>query len=498
MPIHNGRPDQPQEHAIREAIDGRMPVLSGERLYSSYGSFLWTCTSLSAATWAYLIGGNLPAVGNTLIGILGYLCGMILGLVPVTLASGLPSYRYGVDPIDGAKPAFGVNGAALTLLGSLVTLVGWAYVLVALTAQGFVSVVGVVRRSTSYDESLATAVGLIALAVVWLAARRGPTFFKRLSQYVAPGQILVTTALLVLLLYRFGPSVLWTSNAPHDQTLTGDHALGFAYAVEFGVSNSFGWWPVMGGLTRLVKRRRHILGPTIIGAGVLGAAFISAVAAISASKAGTADPTRWMLAIGGPVIGVVMLVFVLAANIVTMVILIYLAAVAAQQLRRLSRIRWDFLLILLLVPGVYFAFRTAWVLNVVMTWLSYNAIMFAGITGIMLVDYFFLRRETLDARHLFTRERCGKYWYWGGVNWAAMGVLAATAPVYFYLYSPTSFRVAPLFKYAGAGLPTMLLAGVVYLALTLLLLRPIRKGDYAPPRADALVPGSGPAVKVGL
>src|ERR1700736_780957 len=75
-----------QAEISREALAGRLPILSEERIYSRFGSFLWTCTSFSAATWAFLIGGSLPSVGNTVIGILGYLCGVILGLVPVVLA----------------------------------------------------------------------------------------------------------------------------------------------------------------------------------------------------------------------------------------------------------------------------------------------------------------------------------------------------------------------------------------------------------------------------
>src|SRR5579871_1338589 len=127
--------DDAHAQAIQAALDGRLPVLADERIYRTFGSFLWTCTAFSAATWAFLIGSNLPVVGHTASGIIGYLCGMIVGLVPVTLASGLPSYRYGIDPIDASKAAFGVRGIALPLFGALATLVGWTYVLVALTAR---------------------------------------------------------------------------------------------------------------------------------------------------------------------------------------------------------------------------------------------------------------------------------------------------------------------------------------------------------------------------
>jgi len=469
--------EQLHANAAREAIDGRMPVLSDERLYTSYGSILWICTA-NSATWAFLIGGNLPIVGNTVVGMVGYLCGMILGFVPVGLASGLPSYRYGIDPIDGAKAAFGTKGAVIALVISLSTLVGWAYVLVALTARGVVSLASAASAATIADEPLQTLLALFALLMIWLITRRGPAIFRRLSAYVAPLQLVVTGVLLVILLHRYGPTVLWSSNIPASLALTQSHTLGFAYAVEFGVSNAFSWWPVMGGLTRLTRRRRHVLGPVIVGGGVLGAAFISAVGALAAARVGTTDPSRWMLVIGGARLGTALLAFFLLSGIVTMVLLVYLAAVASQQLRRLSRLSWDLLLFLILLPGIYFAFRTAWVLRVVMTWLSYNGVMFEGIIGILLVDYLVLRRQSLDARHLFTRSPAGKYWYWGGVNWVAVMVVAASVPIYLAFYNPTTYRVAASFRYLGAALPTMLLAAFAYLLLTYVCIRPAGKGGY--------------------
>jgi len=56
----------------QEALAGRLPVLSGNRVYKSYGSFLWTCCAFSAATWAFLIGSYLPYVGDWRLGVIGY------------------------------------------------------------------------------------------------------------------------------------------------------------------------------------------------------------------------------------------------------------------------------------------------------------------------------------------------------------------------------------------------------------------------------------------
>src|SRR5689334_19701030 len=102
-----------QALAQREALSGRLPTLHSERIYDRYATFLWTCTAFSAATWAFLIGGYLPYVGNTKVGVLGYLAGVIVGMVIVTLASGLASNRYGVDTTDAAKASYGVRGTVI-------------------------------------------------------------------------------------------------------------------------------------------------------------------------------------------------------------------------------------------------------------------------------------------------------------------------------------------------------------------------------------------------
>lgn len=85
------------------ALTARLPVLANERIYTNYSSLMWTFLAFNAATWAYLIGGALPFIGNTKIGLAGFFAGAVIGLVPVTLASGMPSLRYGVDTIEAAK-----------------------------------------------------------------------------------------------------------------------------------------------------------------------------------------------------------------------------------------------------------------------------------------------------------------------------------------------------------------------------------------------------------
>jgi NCS1 family nucleobase:cation symporter-1 len=125
------------------------------------------------------------------------------------------------------------------------------------------------------------------------------------------------------------------------------------------------------------------------------------------------------------------------------------------------------------------AFHTAWVLESVMTWLAYKGLIFAGITGITLVDYLLLRREQINVAHLFTRSAEGSYWYWGGVNWVAIVVTVCATAVYLSLYDPSTYHASPLFRYLGAGIPTVVIAAAGYYALCRIVLVPLNKGGYS-------------------
>lgn len=465
----------------QEALAGRLPVLAGNRVYKTYGSFLWTCCAFSAATWAFLIGSYLPFVGDWRLGVMGYTIGLIIGMALVSLASGVPSFKYGTDPIDTAKPSFGYRGIVIPLFGLLATLIGWSYVVEALTARGAANVAATITGSQVTGDShehLVIGVALAALFLVWIIASKGPKLFERLNGFIGPLHMLITLVMFGILVHKFGLENLWHNQLPADQMLSHDPVQGLALAVEFGVSNAMTWWPVMGGLTRLVKHKNHVMGPSIIGVGILGAAVVSTVAALAAISAGTYDPTIWMIAVGGPIFGSIVMTIVLTANIATMVVMIYLAGVSIQQVKFFARLKWELLLALLLLPGLYFAFETEWLLSNVMSWLSYNGVMFVGISGITLVDYFVLRREQLDAPSLFATHH-SHYAYWGGINWAAVVISIVAVAGYLALYNPVTVAMSESFRYFGASIPVIAVSGLAYYLAARMILAPLGKGHYA-------------------
>jgi purine-cytosine permease-like protein len=90
--------------------------------------------------------------------------------------------------------------------------------------------------------------------------------------------------------------------------------------------------------------------------------------------------------------------------------------------------------------------------------------MFCPLFGIVLVDYFFLRKGSLAVEDLYRME--GKYWFWKGIN--PVAILAWTIGFAIYLgFSPMLMEKVLGVKVAfpwpiGSSLPSLILAGLLY------------------------------------
>ena len=454
-----------------QALAGRLPVLSGSRIYTHYGAMLLTYTAISAASYSYLVGTALIGVGNTRLGIIGYLIGLVLGMAFVAIAGGAASFRYGVDSVDAGKAALGSRGAVILLFGVLACTLGWGNVLLAMTARG-------VGRLVQAHEPTVVGVALCILATIWLLVRRGARWMERVANLCAGIQVLIAVVLLVMLLNKFGIGKAWTTDVPGAQAYTTDPLLQLAYAVEFGICNTLGMLPYIGGLARLVRRSRHLVGPSVLGYAVFGAFLIAVVGALATASTGQADPADWIVRVAGSTAGTALFGIMLLANMGALVTQFYLAAISVQQIRAVAKLPWPAIVAVVLLPSVLAAFNTAWLIEHVMNWLAYNGVVFVGLGAVLFIDFIVLRRGRLTPMQLFASQPGHTYWFSGGINWIAVLVIAGTTAGYFLLFNPTTLRAALLFRVAGASLPALIGGCVVYYLLMRWLVVPTGKGGY--------------------
>ena len=474
----------PTVEAVSHALAGRLPVLFENRIYRSYGALLLTFTAISAASYSYLVGTALIGVGSTRIGIVGYLIGLVLGLAFVSIAGGAASFRYGVETVDAGKGALGMRGSVVLLFGVLVCTLGWANVLLAMTARG-------AARLFSGSESTVVGVGLVSVVIIWLLVRRGAGWMEKVASYCAGAQLIVAATLLFAVLHKYGFIKAWMTDVPRERAYTADPLLQLSYAVEFGVCNTLGMVPYMGGLARLVRSSRHLVGPPVLGYAVCGAFLIAVVGALATAATGQVDPADWIKEVAGRRQGTMLFSVMLLANMGALVTQVYLAAVSVQQIRSFARMPWPVVTALVLIPGVVVAFNSGWVIAHVMNWLAYNGVIFVGLAAVLFVDFVVLRRGRLSPTQLFAVRPGQAYWFHGGVNWVAALVIGAVTLAYLYLFDPTSLRVHPSFRFAGASIPTLIAGCVVYYALMRWLVIPTGAGAYRDEK-------SSQSVEVGL
>src|SRR5579871_502723 len=466
-------------------LDGRMPILPQERIFVSFIPFLWTCTILGSAIWVFLIGAGIAALGDIRTTIPGFLIGLVLGMLPPILSSGFPSFRYGVDNTDASKPAFGSRGALFTLVGMLYVVCAWQSVVTAFIARGTATVIA---RDTggSISRPLEILVALAVVAAAWVMVWRGPRLLERVNNIVAPILLLLALLMLALLAIRKGVPALWSGAAPSSGRMNLGPHLTLVTAVELGIGVSFGNWPFMGGLLRLVRYRRHVVAPPMLGMGLIGLGFGASVSAMIAVALPSDDPIMWILDLGGPHFGTPIALAILIGNIAVVGLLSYFAAIAIQQIKLIERMRWMAIIGLMLVPSIIAAFKIDATLSAVIAIANYQGMVMVGLASVCSADYFILRKQKLDLPQLFVTGRFGKYWFWRGINWIAVASVVVSAAVYRTLFDPATQESARAFRYLGASIPAYIVGATVYVGTMLLIRRFTTVGGYGETEASTV------------
>lgn len=478
-------PNSQSNSATRQALEGRLPILPDERIYDTFSSVLWTWVILAGNSAVFLIGVVLPQVGNKEGGIAAYVSGNILGYLLVVLSNGFPTVRYGVETVDATKPTFGTRGIIVTFILELVLLLGTSCLLAATATHAIGNVFKVTILSNADPSATCLAIiGLTILFAVWVATCMGPRLFEHVTKYLGPTLIGISIIVLLILFSRFGAVNVFRKEAPSGSVLTTDKLKGFMLAFEWGAAFGLSWWPVIGGITRLVKRQDDVLSPPLL-AYVVFALVPLLSAALASVMTNTYDPTWWLVLVCGRLLGTVAVAVVALANIFIMIIQFYLAGVVSQQLRFLTRVRWEMIVAGLMLPGVYFSFWPDWVLSNFTTILTYMGVMFAGVAGVTCVDYFVLRRQQFQIQHIFTHGPHGRYFFWRGFNVVALIVVTFGFWFDLLMYNPVTMSSHGWFRYIGATIPTVLACGTMYYILMRLVAIPLGKGAYLRYRSHA-------------
>jgi NCS1 family nucleobase:cation symporter-1 len=233
--------------------------------------------------------------------------------------------------------------------------------------------------------------------------------------------------------------------------------------LELAIANGFSWWGGIGFIARNTRTRRAAVYPQMLQLG-LGSGVVSSIAMCCALVVGSDDPTQWMVPLGGVLLGAIALGIMGIANLTAVSISLFASALALRHLPGLRHRVWWQVLLIASFPCVLYVIWPQQLYDSGETFLAYNGTMYAPISGILFVDYIFLRRRRLCLRSLFDAHPDAAYHYWKGFNPLALAGVILGQCVYFALYNPVSGASHWLFLYVPASLAAFTVPALFYAA----------------------------------
>jgi nucleobase:cation symporter-1, NCS1 family len=140
------------------------------------------------------------------------------------------------------------------------------------------------------------------------------------------------------------------------------------------------------------------------------------------------------------------------------------------------------------VPLAAFVVWPQYLYNLGDAFLAYNGTMHAPVGGVLLMDYFFLKKQRLHLRSIFESAPTGLYYYAKGFNPLALGCVIIGQLTYFSIYNPFTDEAHWIFHYCPASIAAFALPALIYwTGMKLWLRRRLRLGQAEKPEFARLV-----------
>ena len=473
------QPKNPDASLINDDI---RPTELSERTWT-VGAMASLWVGMVVCVPTYMLAGSMISDGMSWWQAVGtVMLGNVIVLLPM-VANGHPGTKYGIPFPVLARASWGVKGAHIPSVARALVACGWfgiqtwfggfaIYQLLNVLTGGALAGADLPILGINAGEFVCfLAFWGLQLAVVY----NGVESIKLLEQYAAPFLIAMGLALLAWAYVKadgFGPML----SAP-SAFADGGAKEGQFWSVFFpSLTAMVGFWATLSlnipDFTRYAKSQRdQVLGQAIgLPATMTLFAFIG-VAVTSATVAifgeAIADPTVLLGKMGG---GFAVVVSLFALSVATLSTNIAANVVSpANVFINLSPSKINFRMGGMITAGLGLAIFP-WKLiestgAYIFTWLIGYSALLGPIGGILIVDYFLVRKMTFDLDGLYRKD--GPYWYSGGFNPVAIVafVVAVLPNLPGFLAAAGAVESVPaIFSaiYTYAWFVGFLLAGVIY------------------------------------
>src|SRR5699024_5412154 len=206
--------------------------------------------------------------------------------------------------------------------------------------------------------------------------------------------------------------------------------------------------------------------------------LLGVVGGMATILTGEVDPTLWMMELN---LNVFAFICIIACTVTTITILVYASTMSVLTVFPNFKFRGVATFIALLaLPFIFFnSLREAFDFILI-----FGAMLAGPYWAIILIDYFFLRKQKINVRACFDKE--GPYKYFKGFNPIAIFSQIVGIVVWLFLGGwMTGFKLITsnfgmtLFNALGATLPAIIISALVYYGLTKFFLKKYNYGDYS-------------------
>ena len=440
----------------RETITGVVPVLSNERKYSFMDLFLST-SGFAIATWCYTQGAYVAqflGFKQMLINIFAFnLIWVLVSCLPIFFA-----VRYGIDLWIWLRAVLGNKGVAILSIVISLANFGWYAVAANLFSSSMINLMknfGIVLNEDLWNPIL----GVLCVVLGTLIAIGGPEVIKWTNRFLV-GALLVVGVIVFFISLTSVPFSEILAVKPVNQE--GISALErFMMSAEGNVAFAFSWSTQALVMPRLAKTERSGYWGTTLSYGVVAPFFVATggvmtLAMFVKTGAYESDPTTMLSVLATPTLGLLSLLLVAFANIGTQGTGSYVNCMIVKRG----------------LPMIYVSVLTVWggVEKYFGAFISLAAYVQGPIIGMILVDYFIIRKRKLSLKSAYNLKGHDAYKYSNGYNIIGLlCILISCVVTMLFVYNPYNGSIkSNIFLFTtGSGFTAILGAVLYYIASTL-------------------------------
>ena len=445
----------------QETITGIVPMTNKDRQYSFWDLFLST-SGFAIATWCYTQGAYVAqylTFNQMLINIFSFnIIWVFIECLPILFA-----VKYGIDLWIWLRAVLGKKGVAL--LSTIISLAnfGWYAVAANLFANSMIHLGN--NFGLGLDKGVWTPIlGTLCVLLGTLIALGGPEVIKWTNRFLVIALLIVGLIIVGICFVAVPISDIMNVQPAIQENLTPIER--FMMSGEGNVAFAFSWSTQALVLPRLAKSERSGYWATALSYGVVAPFFVAtggvmALAMFVKTGVYESDPTTMLSTLSTPAFALLSLLLVAFANIGTQGTGSYVNCMIVKS--GMPKVSYK---LMVWIAMIYVSLLSIWggVEEYFGSFISLAAYIQGPIIGMIVVDYFILRKRKLDLRSAYFLEGHDAYEFTKGFNLVGLScVFISLLVAVLFVYNPVTAQIqSPIFLVTTGSGFTAIFGGLLY------------------------------------